>query len=730
MAQTVFRTCHLCEATCGLAIEVEGDRILSVRPDHDDVFSQGYICPKGSTIDAVHNDPDRLRTPVRRTPAGNFEPIGWDEALGLVAERLSAIRRQHGPDAIALYMGNPLAHNHGLLTLRNSLIRAIGTRNVTGAGSQDTAPRFCVSHYIYGCSLTLPVPDVDRTDYFLMLGANPRASNGSFWTAPDIRKRLRALRERGGRLVVVDPRRTETAREADEHIAILPDGDGPLLLAMVQTLLAAGRVDRERLRRETVGWDALEPRLAEFTPEWAAPYAGVDAATIRRLASEFADARRAVCYSRVGVCNQAHGTAATLATDLLNLVTGRIGAEGGWMFPQPAFDITPLIRLTGDGHNRWQSRVRGLPETLGELPASILAEEIETPGRGQVRALVTVAGNPVSSTPNGQRLARACEQLEFMAAIDIYVNETTRHADVILPPAWGLSDDHVDIIFNSVSVRRVARWSPPVVPKPAGEKHDWEIVLELIYRLGGGPTGMRPLDALARLARRLGWRWKPDSTIDLVLRLGPYGDRFLPWSRGLNLRRLKQHAHGLDFGPLEPGYRHRVLHRDGKLHLESPVLRAALDDLATAVARGRPGDQLLLIGRRELRSNNSWMHNVGELVSGRPRCTLLVHPDDAQARGLADGASAVLETPQRRASVTVEVSESMRPGVVSLPHGWGHQACAPWQRVAGAQPGASFNDWVDDQTVETIVGQSILNGVPVTLAAQPAPTPEPVGAPA
>lgn len=717
MAHTVFRTCHLCEANCGLKFEVEGDRILEVGPDHDDVFSHGYICPKGAAIAEVHNDPDRLRTPMRRTPQGNFEPFGWEEALSLVTERLQALQRQHGPDSVAAYFGNPITHNHGILALRNSLIRALGTRNVSSASSQDTAPRFCVSYYLYGSSLALPVPDIDRTDYLLMLGANPRASNGSMLTAPDIRGRLRALRERGGRLVVVDPRRTETARDADEHLAILPDGDAPLLLAMIEVLLSEGKVDLARLIDQTVGWPELEAQIRTFTPERVARYVGIDASTIRRLAGEFQAARAPVAYSRVGVCNSAHGTAATLATDLLNLATDRVGQVGGWMFPRPVFDIAPLLRLTGDGHARWKSRVRGLNETLGELPAATLADEIETPGPGQVRGLLTVAGNPVLSVPNGLRLDRAFEQLEFMVSVDIYLNETTRHADVILPPAWGLVDDHVDLIVNSFAVRQVARWSPPVVPKSPDERSDWEILLELVYRLGGGPTGMRPLDWFYRLGRHLGWHWTPDSPVDLVLRLGARGDHFLPWSRGLNLKRLKQATHGLDFGPLEPGYRHRILHRDRKIHLDAPALRGALDELSQAVDAGRDESVLLMIGRRDLKSNNSWMHNVPQLVRGRPRCTLLVHPADAQARGLANGDRARLETDLHQDEVPIEVTEDMRPGVVCLPHGWGHARSAAWQHTAGAHPGVSFNDWVDDRQLESVVGQSILNGVPVRLTA-------------
>ena len=718
MAQTVFRTCTLCEAMCGLEFAVEDNRILSVRADADDVFSHGYVCPKGVAIAAVHDDPDRLRQPMRRTPSGDFERIGWDEALALAAERLSAIRARHGRDAIAVYFGNPVVHNHGALALREGFLKAIGTRNCTSAGSQDTSPRFATSYYLYGSSSITPVPDIDRTDYFLCIGANPLVSQGSFMCAPNMRGRLRALRERGGKLVVVDPRRSETAREADEHVAIRPGGDAAFLLAMVHVLVKKGRVDPNAIELIATGWDAVVKRLEAFTPERAARRAGVPAATIERLALEFADARSSVAYSRVGVCNNAFGTVATFATDVLNLAAGRLGTVGGAMFNTPAFDVATFTHRAGiDGHDRWRSRVRELPETLGDLPASTLAEEMETPGPGQVRALVTFAGNPVLSTPNGRRLAAAIERLEFRVSIDLYINETTRLADLILPPASALTEEHVDLLFPGSAVRNVVRCSPPVVQPAAGERADWEILLELAERLGGGPTGMRPLDRVLRLAKRLGWRWRPDRFIELLLRLGPHGDRFIPGGRGLNLRKLRNAPHGIDLGPLEPGVSQRVLHRDRKVHLGVASLLSAMDELAQAPEAEVDGYGLLLIGRRDLRTNNSWMHNVPSLVAGRERCVLFVHPDDAAHAGVTDGAVAVLESRVHAGPLRVQITDDVRPGVVSLPHGWGHAPSARWQRVAASRPGVSVNDWTDDQLVESVVGQSVLNGVPVRLRA-------------
>ncbi len=711
--RTVFRTCTLCEAMCGLKLELDGDRIVSVRGDEDDPFSQGYICPKGVSIGDVHHDPDRLRTPVKRTPDGGFAPIGWNEAFALVERRLRAIRATNGADAIATYMGNPIIHNYGVLLLRVGFARSIGSRNFFGAGSQDTSPRWAVSYYLYGSSLVTPVPDIDRTQFFLCVGANPWISNGSLMTAPDIRRRLRAIRQRGGRIVVVDPRRTETAREADEWIAIRPGGDATLLLAMVKTLIDDGNIDEQRIEKMALGWAEIRQRLGAFTPERVAAHVGIEAETIRRLAREFAGAPTSVVYSRVGVCNNRFGTIATWATDLLNLVAGRLGEVGGAMLPTPAVDLSSLLPYFNDGHARWRSRLRKLPETLGELPTTVLAEEIETAGRGQIKALITYAGNPVLSVPNSQRLAQALSRLEFMVAVDLYVNETTRHADVILPPCWTMAEDHFDAFMPNFAVRNVVRWCPAVFKRGANERADWEILLEIAERLGGGVSGIGIIDKTIRLARKLGLHWTPRAALDVLLRFGPHGDRYLPWSKGLSLKRLMGSEHSVDLGPLERGISRRILHRDRQIRLAPEPILSALAQLEVDAATN--DGKLLLVGRRDLRSSNSWIHNVEALVAGHERCVLFVHPGDAERAGVKDGETAMLESRIHRGPVSIRITDEMMQGVVSLPHGWGHRDVGRWQKVAANHAGVSVNDWTDDGDVEAVVGQSILNGIPVQL---------------
>jgi len=716
LVKTVYRACTLCEASCGLAFDVDGDAITGVRADPEDVFSRGYVCPKGLASGELHSDPDRLRMPVRRTASGDFEKIGWDEALTEAISGLERVREKAGRKSLGLFFGNPIVHNPGALLARAGLVRAVGAHRSFGTGSQDTSPRFATSYYLYGSSFLVPIPDLERTDYLLCFGANPVVSNGSFLTAPNMKARLRAIRSRGGRVVVVDPRRTETAREADEHVSILPGGDAALLLGMLKVLLDEDRVDTRAISELTRGFEAVARVVRELSLERLSAVCGVRVETMARLARELSATERSVVYSRIGISNNRFGTLATFANDLVNLAAGCMGSVGGALFTRPALDVTRISRLPGmDGHGRWKSRVRGLPETLGDLPAACLAEEIETPGEGQLHGLVTYAANPVLSVPNGQRLGRALGSLDFMVSIDPYVNETTRHANVILPPASSLTEEHLDFFFPAFTVRNVVRHSPPVLPKGPDERHDWEIMRALAEGLGGGFLGLPAPDALLRVARRLGHDVTPADMATALLRTGRSGDRFLPWSRRLDGKALRDAPHGIDLGPLEPGVRDRVTHRDRRIHLDAPPLVEALESFAREIPRTQEAGELLLIGRREVRSNNSWMHNLPSLVSGKERCVLFVHPEDARAAGLDDGDVAWLESRVHAGRVPIRLTDDMRPGVVSLPHGWGHSAVGSFQRTASRRPGVSMNDWTDDAEVESVVGQSILNGVPVRL---------------
>ncbi|MFJ4258410.1 molybdopterin oxidoreductase family protein [Pseudomonas monteilii] len=694
------RACHLCEAICGLNIEVSHEDdgralISSIKGDPEDPFSRGHICPKAVALQDIQNDPDRLRQPHKRV-GERWEAIGWDEAFALAADKLWAIQQAHGRNAVAVYQGNPSVHNYGLMTHSNYFLGLLKTRNRFSATSVDQLPQHLVSHLMYGHGLLLPIPDIDQTDFMLILGGNPLASNGSIMTVPDVEKRLKALRGRGGRLVVVDPRRSETAAMADTHLFIRPGGDAAFLCGLLNTLFEEGLAQGSHL--PVNGLHQVREALAPLSAEAMSVHCGIVAADIRQLARDFAAAGKAVCYGRMGVSTQAFGTLCHWLVQLINLVTGNLDREGGALCTEPAVD---LVATTSGGHfNAWQSRVSGLPEYGGELPVAALAEEMLTPGEGQVRALVTVAGNPVLSTPNGRRLDAALEGLEFMLSIDLYINETTRHADLILPSTSALENDHYDSTFNLLAVRNVTRFNRAILAKPEGALHDWEIFVGLARAFARrAELGLKPTVAPAQM-------------IDLALRKGRYGDA-TPWR--LSLATLDEHPHGLDLGPLRSNLAARLATVSKAVEAAPQVL---LDDLSrlAQLAPPVPGE-LLLIGRRHVRSNNSWMHNFHRLVKGKPRHQLLMHPQDLQQRHLQDGQRVRIRSRTGDLEIEVQACEDMMPGVVSLPHGFGHGRQGVHMQIAQTQPGVSANDLTDERFRDAVSGNAALNGVPVQVEA-------------
>ncbi|MHC6224347.1 molybdopterin-dependent oxidoreductase [Pseudomonas sp. X10] len=694
------RACHLCEAICGLNLEVthhaDGQaQISSIKGDPQDPFSRGHICPKAVALQDIQNDPDRLRQPHRRI-GERWEPITWEQAFSLAAERLWDIQQAHGRNAVAVYQGNPSVHNYGLMTHSNYFLGLLKTRNRFSATSVDQLPHHLTSYLMYGHGLLLPVPDIDHTDFMLILGGNPLASNGSIMTVPDVEKRLKALQARGGRLVVIDPRRSETAAMADQHLFIRPGGDAALLCGLLNTLFVENLARGSHLPVQ--GLESVQEAISPFDAESMSALCGIPADAIRQLARDFAAADKAVCYGRMGVSTQAFGTLCHWLVQLINLVTGNLDRVGGALCTEPAVD---LVASTSGGHfNAWQSRVSGLPEYGGELPVAALAEEILEPGEGQVRALVTVAGNPVLSTPNGRQLDQALNGLEFMLSIDLYINETTRHADLILPSTSALENDHYDTTFNLLAVRNVTRFNRAILAKPEGTLHDWEIFVGLAQAFAErAQVTLKPTQAPAQM-------------IDHGLRHGRYGDTS-PWR--LSLETLAQHPHGLDLGALQPNLSSR-LKTPGQCVEAAP--QALLDDLQR-LARQVPPEpgQLLLIGRRHVRSNNSWMHNFHRLVKGKPRHQLLMNPADLAERQLQDGQWVQVSSRVGTVQVQVQASDEVMPGVVSLPHGYGHGRKGVHLAIANAQAGASANDLTDEHRRDAVSGNAALNGVPVEVVA-------------
>lgn len=693
------RACHLCEAICGLTIETtetDGNvAITSIKGDALDTFSRGHICPKAVALQDIQNDPDRLRQPMRRV-GNEWLPIEWDEAFALVADKLAAIQVRHGQNAVAVYQGNPSVHNYGLMTHSNYFLGLLKTRNRYSATSVDQLPHHLSSYLMYGHGLLLPIPDIDHTDFMLILGGNPLASNGSIMTVPDVEKRLKAIQARGGKVVVVDPRRSETAAMADQHVFVRPGGDAALLFGMLNTLFSEGLTRDSHLPVE--GLDEVRTAVASFTAEAMSPLCAVPAGQIRQLARDFAAAPSAVCYGRMGVSTQAFGTLCHWVVQLINLVTGNLDRVGGALCTEPAVD---LVASTSGGHfNKWQSRVSGRPEYGGELPVSALAEEMLTDGEGQIRALITVAGNPVLSTPNGRQLEQALDGLEFMLSIDLYINETTRYADLILPSTSALENDHYDTTFNLFAVRNVTRFNRAILAKPEGALHDWEIFVGLAKAFA------------EKTGKELKPTMPPAKMIDMGLRMGRYGDAS---EHKLSLATLFDHPHGIDLGALKPNLATRLKTPNQHIQAAPPEILA---DLARfAALRAPAADELLMIGRRHVRSNNSWMHNFHRLVKGKPRHQLLMHPDDLASRGLVDGQRVRVSSRVGQIEVEVLASLDMMKGVVSLPHGWGHARPGVQMVIASSQPGSSANDLTDECQLDELSGNAALNGVPVTVAA-------------
>ena len=691
--------CNLCEAICGLELTIEGRDVVGVRGNPDDPLSRGHICSKGVAIADVYADPDRLRRPIRRVGEGSdarWQEIGWDEAFDLVADNLARVIEEHGDDALGVYLGNPNAHSLGSMTHGTAMFKSFRTKNRYSATSVDQLPHHLTSLMMYGHGLLIPIPDIDHTDFMLILGGNPLASNGSIMTVPDVEKRLKALQARGGKLVVVDPRRSETAAIADQHLFVRPGEDAALLFGLLHTLFAEGLTRTSHLPVD--GLDELRTAVASFSADAMSLRCGVPAEQIRQLARDFAAAEKAVCYGRMGVSTQAFGTLCQWLVQSINLVTGNLDRVGGALCTEPAVD---LVANTSGGHfNRWQSRVSGLPEYGGELPVSALAEEMLTEGEGQIRALITVAGNPVLSTPNGRQLEQALDGLDFMLSVDFYINETTRYADLILPPTAPLEHDHYDTTFNLFAVRNVTRFNEAVLPKPTGALHDWEIFVGLARAFAARTGGdLKPTVA-------------PEQMIDMGLRAGPYGDRS---ELALSLARLRDFPHGLDLGALNPNLAGRL--KTVNLRVQAAPSLFLQDVQRFASAAAAQTDQLLLIGRRHVRSNNSWMHNYHRLVKGKPRHQLLMNPLDLSRLGLLDGQRVRVRSRVGLIEVEVAASEEMMPGVVSLPHGWGHGRPGAQLEIANRQPGASANDLTDERQLDALSGNAALNGVPVWVEA-------------
>lgn len=737
--RTALRVCPLCEATCGLTLTIEGTRVTGARGDRDDVFSHGFICPKGASFGELDADPDRLTRPLVRKD-GELQEASWDEAFDAVAQGLRPLIEEHGPGALGVVLGNPNVHTMAGALYPPVLLQSLGVRNLFTASTLDQMPKHVSSGLLFGDAFAIPVPDLDRTDHLLLIGANPLDSNGSLATAGDFPGKLKALKKRGGTLTVIDPRRTRTAQLADRHLAVRPGTDGLLLAAVAHVLFEEGLVALGSLESYVEGVSQVREAVAGFSPEDVTRACDVSVEDIRALARELAAAPTAAVYGRVGSSTVEFGTLTNWLVDVLNILTGNLDRPGGALFPLSATDKAPRPAAPGRGFalGRWRSRVGGHPEAKGELPCAALAEEIDTPGEGRIRAAIVIAANPVLSAPDGDRLDKALASLDFMVSVDPYLNETARHAHVVLPPPPPAQSAHFDFAFNALAVRNQVRYSRPAVPLEDGRLDESEILARLILA-ATGMHGLAPetVDAMVierslgkavddeharvhgrdpkELAEQLTGDTGPERRLDMMLRLDPYGDGFGANPDGLCLDKVLAHPHGIDLGPLEPRIPQLLKTRSGRIELLPEPIAADLPRLARSL--DRDADSLVLVGRRHLRSNNSWMHNIRTLQGGSNRCTLQIHPEDATRLGLADGAAVRIKGDGGEVEAPVEITDAVRTGVVSLPHGWGHNRPGTRMSLAEATPGVNVNQLLDGSRLDPLSGTAVLNGVPVQLSA-------------
>jgi len=723
-SQFHYRTCHLCETMCGIEVEHDGKNIIAIRGDQNDVLSKGNICPKATGLQDIHTDPDRLRKPLirqridpaKKSDKDGWREVEWDEAINFAAEGVAATQRRHGTGAAGSYCGRSTAHNIGALLGVNLLRKGLETRHIYTGSTCDQVPHNFAWHHMLGHQFFATVPDIDRTDYFLMLGTNPKISNGAMMsTGANAYKKLNAIRERGGKAVLIDPRRNETAPYCDEHHFIKPNTDALLLIGLIKSIIDNGLTDLGRLEPYIVGYEQVVRMIDDFELNQIARATGISVETIERLAREFADADKAVCYGRTGVSMVEFGGLCLWLIMVLNIITGNLDKPGGMMFPRNAIDSLPA---TSSSYDRYRSRIRQRPEFGGEFPMAILGDEILTPGDGQLKALVALAGNMVLSMADGNHTERALSQLEFMVSIDPYLNETTRFADVILPPAGPFEKQHYDLFYHTYDTINWAKYSPALF-KPKGKVYtDYEIIGELME----GIRAKRATSLVQRLTVRVtGWISRKllsvDRIIDLGLRFGPYGSGINPFNTtGLNLKRLKKAPHGVFLGELTPCLPKRLFTSDKTIRLapqpmldDLPRLKAHLDKLQS---QAEETDTLQIISRLTNRTLG-WMHHSHRLVKGRNPVELIMHPEDARARSITTNTLVRVSTERDAIEVPVRISDDIMPGVVCLPHLWGHNRPGTRQRVANATPGASYNDLTSVATIDELTGNAIFNGVRV-----------------
>ncbi|MBL4606379.1 MAG: molybdopterin-dependent oxidoreductase [Pseudomonadales bacterium] len=763
---THLQICNLCEAMCGLKIQTRNGKVTSIKGNPDDLFSKGHMCAKALALKDIHEHKDRLRQPMRRTPQG-WEPISWEAAFKEIEENLGATKKKYGNDSIALYLGNPRGHHHGSLLTSILLRKSLNSKNCFSVASSDHLPHMLAAYTLFGHMAMLPVPDIDRTDYLLCFGANPVVSNGSIMGAPYIKKRLKALQDRGGTITTIDPRKTETGEMANKHIYIYPGQDAYLLLSMIYFIFKNKWLDQGEWQSYTHGIDELRQLIQAFDIDKMAVQTGIEIGLIESLTLEFTTSKRALAYGRFGVCTQKHGAVNAWLIYVLNIITGNLDQAGGLMFPRPAVDLALLSAIINEdgGFDAFQSKQWHLPSFDSEIPVVEMADEMLGSHPGAIKAFINVSGNPVLSTPDGKKLEKALGQLDFMVSVDGFINETNRFAHIVLPPTSALERSEYNMMCNLTAVRNNARYSGPLFSPPDDAKHDWQIFLQLSGILNR-EYSLRSISL--RLVAYLFKQLEPDGVLDLMLKLGPYGTTFrrkrlpktfkedekinkipmlsrtnlankiqyklqllfkvsplskrIDWNSEnsdlerkifpLTLKQLKSKPNGIDLGAMNPSLPERLFTRDKTINLIPDIYQSELKGINKNFSAriALTENEFYLVGRRTPRSMNSWLNNIERLTKGRPANTLLMNQESAHSLNLKEGDRVRLESNQQFIVVVVELCSSIMKGVISLPHGWGRDMHAGESEVADDSSKASFNDLTSNKDFDSLSGVSVLSG--------------------
>jgi len=720
MSETRYTFCRICETMCGIAVTVEHNRVTAIAPDPEHVASRGYSCVKGVHFDQVQHSPDRILHPMKRL-GDRWERITWDQALAEIGARLRALVQSHGPQAVGYYGGASTGVNLIAPLFRGAFFAALGTRSIYGNSSLDCANKFRVCEDMYGHCFRLPFPDVDHSQFLLFLGANPAVSGGGLFHLPNPVQRLRAVVRRGGRVVFVNPRRTETSR-AGEHLFIRPDTDVFFLAAFLNELITRGHVDRERVERYMTGFEELRQVVAPWTPERAAAVTGIDTGTLRDLVAAYAAADGAALHMSTGVNQGRHGTLCSWLLECINAVSGNLDRRGGSLMGQGIFDWPAEGKRTGQSM-RTVDRRDGMPTIVGSYPTSLLADDILRPEADRVRALIVEAGNPLLVAPNPRdHLTDAVRQLDLVVSIDLFRNETGNLAHYILPATTFLERADLPYAMHSLlgdtPVRYIC-YTDPILEPPPDVRPEWWIYARLGHATGLTLFGSRLRHWAVQLNAWLALsRWgrllaaTPERLISAMLRRSGVGSRrehLRKWPHG---RLLEDNQPGTFLGTA------RVLTDDGKVHLAPAEIVTHARHLEQSYARElQDRERLKLITKRELRSLNSWLHNNPRLVSDRTNY-LYVHPDDAAQLAVREGDLVEVTSAFDAVQVPVRVTDEMMPGTVALPYGWGH-ADADGLSVAQQHPGVNSNHLAGDglQNVEALSGMSHLSGIVVDVRA-------------